>query len=91
MCSSVVTRVSIHSATAWDTHANASLGQVAEAKPDQWYGIGQKSDAHRIYLKAAQLLVDEKKAEERRFPFAGDGFRAPVAELVGGQCSTAKN
>ena len=37
-----------------------------------------------LYLKAAQLLVDEKKAKKEDFPFDSDGFRAPTADLIGG-------
>jgi nitrate/nitrite transport system substrate-binding protein len=60
-------------------------GQIPEAKTDQWYhDTAKKVYLPDVYLKAAQLLVDEKKAKKEDFPFGVDGFRAPTAEFIDG-------
>ncbi|MEM8979072.1 MAG: CmpA/NrtA family ABC transporter substrate-binding protein [Pseudomonadota bacterium] len=62
-------------------------GQIAEAKPDQWYFDVAKS-VYRpdIYLEAAKLLVDEGLANEADFPWDSDGFKAPTpaADIIDG-------
>jgi len=69
----------------WTLTQMRRWGQIAEAKPDQWYlDMAKKVMRTDIYLKAAQLLIDEKKAKKEDFPFDGDGFRAPTADLIGG-------
>lgn len=69
----------------WTLTQMRRWGQIAEAKPDQWYvDTAKKVMRSDIYLKAAQLLVDEKKAKKEDFPFDSDGFRAPTADLIGG-------
>ncbi|HKE95650.1 MAG TPA: CmpA/NrtA family ABC transporter substrate-binding protein [Povalibacter sp.] len=58
-------------------------GQIAEAKPDQWYDdTAKKVYLPDVYLKAAQLLIDEKKARREDFPFGTDGYRAPTKEFI---------
>jgi nitrate/nitrite transport system substrate-binding protein len=58
-------------------------GQIAEAKPDQWYQeTAKKVYRPDVYLKAAQLLIDEKKAKKDDFPWDTDGYRAPTAEFI---------
>ena len=58
-------------------------GQVAEAKPDQWYADTAK-DVYRpdLYLKAAQLLIDDGRAKASDFPFGSDGYRAPTSDFI---------
>jgi nitrate/nitrite transport system substrate-binding protein len=69
----------------WTLTQMRRWGQISEAKSDQWYMDTAKQVMRSdIYLKAAQLLVDEKKAKKEDFPFDGDGFRAPTADLMGG-------
>jgi len=60
-------------------------GQIADAKSDQWYADTAKS-VYRpdVYLKAAQLLIDEKKARKEDFPWGTDGYRAPTKEFIDG-------
>ncbi len=60
-------------------------GQIAEDKPDDWYADVAKS-VYRpdIYLKAAQMLVDEGKIEAADIPWDSDGYRAVTAEFIDG-------
>ena len=60
-------------------------GQISASKPDSWYAETAKS-VYRpdLYLKAAQLLVDEGKAQKVEFPWESDGYRAPTAEFIDG-------
>ena len=60
-------------------------GQIAEAKDDAWYAEAAKSVyLPDVYLKAAQMLVDEGKADKADFPWDSDGYRAPTAEFIDG-------
>jgi nitrate/nitrite transport system substrate-binding protein len=60
-------------------------GQIAEAKPDGWYGeIARQVYRPEIYLKAAEQLVAEGKARRADFPFGTDGYRAPTADFIDG-------
>jgi len=60
-------------------------GQIAEAKSDAWYADTAKQVyLPDVYLKAAQLLIDEKKAKKEDFPFGVDGYRAPTKEFIDG-------
>ncbi|WP_349257707.1 CmpA/NrtA family ABC transporter substrate-binding protein [Povalibacter sp.] len=60
-------------------------GQIPEAKSDEWYAdIAKKVYRPDVYLKAAQLLVDEKKAKKEDFPWASDGYRAATREFIDG-------
>lgn len=69
----------------WTLTQMRRWGQIAEAKSDEWYvDMAKKVMRTDIYMKAAQLLVDEKKAKKEDFPFDSDGFRAPTADLIGG-------
>lgn len=58
-------------------------GQIAERKGDDWYAKAAAS-VYRpdIYLKAAQMLVDEGKAKKEDFPFGTDGYRAPTSDFL---------
>jgi nitrate/nitrite transport system substrate-binding protein len=60
-------------------------GQIADAKPDQWYqDTAKKVYQPEVYLKAAKLLVDEGKAKKQDFPWDTDGYRAPSNEFIDG-------
>ncbi|HQF30865.1 MAG TPA: CmpA/NrtA family ABC transporter substrate-binding protein, partial [Hyphomicrobiales bacterium] len=60
-------------------------GQIAEAKDDGWYAeTAAKVYRPDLYLKAAQLLVDEGKAKAEDFPFGSDGYRDPVSDFIDG-------
>ncbi|MEL7097245.1 MAG: CmpA/NrtA family ABC transporter substrate-binding protein [Pseudomonadota bacterium] len=62
-------------------------GQIAEAKPDQWY-FDVAADVYKpeIYLAAARMLVEEGLANEADFPWESDGFKAPTpaADIIDG-------
>ena len=60
-------------------------GQIADAKPDQWYADTAKQ-VYRpdLYMKAAQLLVEERKAKKEDFPASADGYRPPTNEFIDG-------
>ncbi|WP_224701682.1 CmpA/NrtA family ABC transporter substrate-binding protein [Devosia aquimaris] len=60
-------------------------GQIAEDKPDDWYADVAKS-VYRpdIYLKAAQMLVDEGMIDAADIPWDSDGYRAVTAEFIDG-------
>jgi len=60
-------------------------GQIPEGKPDQWFHETAKQ-VYRpdIYLRAAQLLVDEGKAQRDDFPWTSDGYRAASANFIDG-------
>ena len=60
-------------------------GQIAEAKPDDWYDeMARKIYLPDVYLKAARLLVEEGKAQEAEFPWATDGYREQTADFIDG-------
>ncbi|PWE48774.1 nitrate ABC transporter substrate-binding protein [Thioclava sp. NG1] len=60
-------------------------GQIPESKPDSWYDEVAKSVYKpEIYLKAAQMLVDEGLADKSDFPWDTDGYRAPTDEMIDG-------
>ena len=58
-------------------------GQIPEAKGDDWYADTAKS-VYRpdLYLKAAQMLVDEGKAKKEDFPWTTDGYRPVTSENI---------
>lgn len=62
-------------------------GQIAEAKPDQWY-FDTAAEVYKpaIYLQAARMLVDEGLADAADFPWDSDGFKAPTpaADIIDG-------
>ncbi len=60
-------------------------GQIEDARPDSWYlDTAKKVYRPDIYLKAAQLLIDDGKAKKEDFPFGNDGFRAPSKDFIDG-------
>ena len=60
-------------------------GQITEAKPDSWYDeVARQVYRPDIYLKAARMLVEEGKADEKDFPWTSDGYRAPQTEFIDG-------
>src|SRR5678815_149661 len=60
-------------------------GQIAEAKPDSWY-IETAKKVYRpdLYLKAAQMLVDEGKIKKEDIPWTSDGFEPATKEFIDG-------
>ena len=62
-------------------------GQIAEPQTDQWFA-DTAANVYRpdIYLQAAQMLVDEGKADAADFPFGSDGYKAatPGTDFIDG-------
>ncbi|MGD9918879.1 MAG: CmpA/NrtA family ABC transporter substrate-binding protein [Paenirhodobacter sp.] len=60
-------------------------GQIPEAHPDSWYDEVAKSVYKpEIYMKAAQMLIEEGKAKAEDFPEGTDGYKAPTADFIDG-------
>jgi nitrate/nitrite transport system substrate-binding protein len=60
-------------------------GQIAEAKSDEWYvDTAKKVYRSDIYLKAAQLVIDEGRAKKEDFPFGTDGFKPATKDFIDG-------
>jgi nitrate/nitrite transport system substrate-binding protein len=54
-------------------------GQIPEGKPDEWYfETAKKVYRPDIYMKAAEMLIEEGQVAKADFPFGTDGFRPPV-------------
>lgn len=60
-------------------------GQIPHGQSDQWYHQTAKQ-VYRTepYLRAARMLIEEKKAKQEDFPWNSDGFRAPTREFIDG-------
>lgn len=69
----------------WTLTQMRRWGQIAEAKPDDWYlETAQSVYKPQIYLQAAQLLVDEGHAEAGDFPWNADGFKPATDAFIDG-------
>ncbi|MDP5306926.1 CmpA/NrtA family ABC transporter substrate-binding protein [Paracoccus spongiarum] len=67
----------------WTLTQMRRWGQIAEAKPDDWYLDTAKSVYKpEIYLEAARMLVDEGLAVEADFPWDSDGFKPATADFI---------
>ena len=65
-------------------------GQIAEAKPDQWYlDTAKASYRTDLYDAAAASLVAERKAPAEAFP-KSDGFRVYTRKAIDGVAFNAK-
>ncbi len=54
-------------------------GQIPEFKDDAWYAETAKSVyLPDIYMKAAELVIEDGHASKEDFPFGADGYRPPV-------------
>ena len=54
-------------------------GQITEDKPDEWYDETAKSVyLPDIYMKAAEMLIEEGHVEKADFPFGTDGYKDPT-------------
>jgi len=74
-----------YSDAVWYLSQMRRWGQIAESKPDSWYDeVAKNVYKPEIYLKAAQMLVDEGLANAADFPFGTDGYRAPQSEFIDG-------
>jgi nitrate/nitrite transport system substrate-binding protein len=60
-------------------------GQIPESRTDAWYlETAKKVYRPDIYLKAAQLLLDEGKIRKEDVPWTSDGFKAPTKDFIDG-------
>ncbi|MEC9470624.1 MAG: CmpA/NrtA family ABC transporter substrate-binding protein, partial [Pseudomonadota bacterium] len=62
-------------------------GQISEYKPDSWYDeVARSVYRPDIYLKAAEMLVEEGHVAKEDFPWETDGYRAPTpsADIIDG-------
>jgi nitrate/nitrite transport system substrate-binding protein len=58
-------------------------GQITDTKPDAWYDeVARKVYRPDIYLKAAEMLVEEGHVAKADFPWDTDGYRAPQTEFI---------
>lgn len=74
-----------YSDAVWYLSQMRRWGQIAVAKPDQWYAeTAKKVYRPDVYLQAAQLLVEEGKAKREDFPWDTDGYRAVTREFIDG-------
>jgi nitrate/nitrite transport system substrate-binding protein len=69
----------------WTLTQMRRWGQIAEAKPDDWYAETARA-VYRpdLYRRAAELLVADGLAERAEFDFDGDGYRAPSSAFIDG-------
>jgi nitrate/nitrite transport system substrate-binding protein len=60
-------------------------GQIGSNKPDEWYHETAKSIYRPdIYMKAAQILIDEGHLTKAEVPGSTDGYRDPTGEFIDG-------
>lgn len=60
-------------------------GQIAEPKTKDWYLETAKSVyVPSVYLKAAEMLVEEGNIEKSEIPWDTDGFKAPTTDFIDG-------
>lgn len=62
-------------------------GQIAEHKDDAWYDEVAKSVYKpAIYMKAAELLIEDGLVDKADFPFGSDGYKdpTPAADIIDG-------
>ena len=58
-------------------------GQIGEDKPDSWYHeIAKKVYKPEMYMKAAEMLIEEGHVAKEDFPFGTDGYKAPQTEFI---------
>jgi nitrate/nitrite transport system substrate-binding protein len=60
-------------------------GQLEQGRPDSWY-IETAKKVYRpdIYVKAAQLLLEEGRVAKADVPWDSDGFRPPAKDFIDG-------
>jgi nitrate/nitrite transport system substrate-binding protein len=68
----------------WTLTQMRRWGQI-DQKPDAWYAeTAKKVNRTDIYMKAAQLLIEDGKAKATDFPMNSDGYRAPWKSKLDG-------
>ncbi len=74
-----------YSDAVWYLSQMRRWGQIAEARPDAWYDeVAKKVYRPDIYLKAAEMLVEEGHVAKADFPWDTDGYRDPQSEFIDG-------
>ncbi|MBA4491900.1 CmpA/NrtA family ABC transporter substrate-binding protein [Paracoccus sp. S1E-3] len=69
----------------WTLTQMRRWGQIAEAKPDDWFFDTARSVYKpEIYLQAARLLVEDGNADEADFPWQSDGFKPATDAFIDG-------
>ncbi len=72
-----------YSDAVWYLSQMRRWGQITEGKPDSWYEeVAKKVYKPEIYLKAANLLIEEGKVKKEEFPFGTDGYKEPQSEFI---------
>ncbi|WP_245884288.1 CmpA/NrtA family ABC transporter substrate-binding protein [Hartmannibacter diazotrophicus] len=66
-------------------------GQIAEAKPDQWY-FDTAADVYKpdLYMKAAASLIDDGNAAAEDFPDGTDGYKPATSAFIDGKTYDGK-
>ncbi|MGD9843668.1 MAG: CmpA/NrtA family ABC transporter substrate-binding protein [Steroidobacteraceae bacterium] len=60
-------------------------GQITEAKSDEWYAeTAKKVYRPDLYMKAAQLVIEDSKAKKEDFPFGTDGYKPVTKDFIDG-------
>lgn len=72
-----------YSDAVWYLSQMRRWGQIPETKPDSWY-MDIAKDVYRpdIYMKAAEMLIADGKADPADFPMGTDGFKPPQSEFI---------
>jgi nitrate/nitrite transport system substrate-binding protein len=69
----------------WTLTQMRRWGQIAEARPDDWYAeIARAVYRPDLYRRAAKLLIADGLAEREEFPFDSDGYRAASSASIDG-------
>ncbi|WP_408015681.1 CmpA/NrtA family ABC transporter substrate-binding protein [Rhizobium alarense] len=60
-------------------------GQIPDHKDDAWYAETAKSVyLPDVYMKAAELLIEEGNAKKEDFPFGTDGYKPATSDFIDG-------
>ncbi|MGC6465039.1 MAG: CmpA/NrtA family ABC transporter substrate-binding protein [Akkermansiaceae bacterium] len=61
-------------------------GQISESKPKEWY-LETAKEVYKpdVYLKAAQMLLDEGKIAKEDVPWESDGFKPTTSDFIDGK------
>ena len=74
-----------YSDAVWYLSQMRRWGQIPEAKSDAWYDeVARKVYRPDIYLKAAELVVEDGHAAKADFPWETDGYREVQDEFIDG-------
>lgn len=72
-----------YSDAVWYLSQMRRWGQITEHKTDAWYDeVAKKVYRPDIYLKAAEMLVEEGHVAKEDFPWDTDGYREPQGDFI---------